>query len=112
VLQLQSKYDPQKIFEPHLFTKVVKKQAYSFYPHCSLNKDCYCEQDIHCPKDFACVHSKALPQYKVCKPDYRFAAHPRRTEALQENLLQRVIDFHLSLPKFPAVEGLLKSGGE
>ncbi|GBF98974.1 L-gulonolactone oxidase-like [Raphidocelis subcapitata] len=69
---LQAKYDPNKIFEPPLFTKVASGSGYTHYSGCALEFACFCYADDHCnhpgkPQDFKCVPSSAFPEYRVCK---------------------------------------------
>lgn len=68
LLALQAKVDPQKVFEPPLFSKVVSGEAYKPAKDCVRNYECFCSADEHCPEEFKCVPSLALPQFKVCKP--------------------------------------------
>ena len=42
--------------------------ARSYSPGCDVRKECYCATDSHCAAGFRCVRSKALPEFKVCKP--------------------------------------------
>jgi hypothetical protein len=70
--RLQSKFDPGKVFEPPLFTKVAGQQGYTLYPGCALDFQCYCCDDSHCnapggPQAFKCVASAAFPELRVCK---------------------------------------------
>jgi hypothetical protein len=68
LLALQARVDPEKVFEPPLFSKVVAGDSYKYYPGCATDYECFCAEDAHCAKDFKCVPSYALPQFKVCKP--------------------------------------------
>jgi len=68
LLAVQAKVDPDKVFEPPLFTKLVNNQGPNYYPGCVTDYECYCEKDEHCAPEFKCVPSFAMPQFKVCKP--------------------------------------------
>jgi hypothetical protein len=68
LLALQARVDPQKVFEPPLFTKIVSGAGPNYYPSCATDYECFCEEDVHCAPEFKCVPSFALPQFKVCKP--------------------------------------------
>lgn len=67
LLKQQAKYDPNKIYEPLLFTKMAKGATYALTPKCALNLECYCQQDIHCATGFQCVPSVSFPKYKICR---------------------------------------------
>jgi hypothetical protein len=41
MLQLQQQYDPQKMFEPELFVKMLSQQE-TKRPGCALDRTCYC----------------------------------------------------------------------
>jgi hypothetical protein len=69
-LALQSRYDPDKVFQPTVFGDILEGRPYKLYPQCALSKDCFCASDGHCPKGMACRASKAHPEYKACKPDW------------------------------------------
>eukprot|EP00878_Enallax_costatus_P001016 GHUV01001150.1.p1 GENE.GHUV01001150.1~~GHUV01001150.1.p1 ORF type:complete len:631 (+),score=62.78 GHUV01001150.1:321-2213(+) len=72
LLKLQKAHDPEKMFEPELFNKVVKNEKFALTPHCTLWQQCYCEQDIHCPQGWKCVSATSFPEYKVCKyPNFK-----------------------------------------
>lgn len=66
--QLQAKYDPSKVFEPPLMSKVVSGAPAAAFPRCALAKACYCSLDEHCAEGYKCVPSAAFPQYRICKP--------------------------------------------
>ena len=66
VLAMQAKWDPKKVFQPVLFDRIVKRQAYVPSPGCALRNECYCTADEHCGPDLKCIASAAMPEYKVC----------------------------------------------
>lgn len=68
--ELQSQYDPDKVFEPELWGKMARGEQYELKPRCILDRSCYCEVDVHCTEGFVCVPSAALPEFKVCKPRF------------------------------------------
>jgi L-gulonolactone oxidase len=68
VLKLQSKYDPDRVFEAPLITRMAARAPPPKYPGCALAKQCYCTEDAHCGEGFKCVPSTAFPQYKACRP--------------------------------------------
>lgn len=70
LLKLQAAHDPARMFEPRLFSRIVKRDSYKLTPRCSLWMDCYCQEDINCPVKHKCVPALSFPQYKVCKADY------------------------------------------
>ena len=65
-LAMQAKHDPAKVFQPVLFDRIVKRQAYTPAPGCALRSECYCTADEHCGPDLKCIPSAAMPEYKVC----------------------------------------------
>lgn len=65
---LQDKHDPERVFEPELWSRVVSGQGYQLKPKCQLDRSCYCEADEHCADGFVCVPSLAFPEYKQCRP--------------------------------------------
>lgn len=65
---MQDTYDPERVFEPELWRRVVAGEGYSLKPKCVLERSCYCESDEHCGDGFVCVNSIAFPQYKQCRP--------------------------------------------
>jgi hypothetical protein len=72
LLGLQAKFDPGRVFEPPLFSKVARQEGFSLYPGCALDYACYCSDDAHCnapsnPLGFKCVPSAAFPELRVCK---------------------------------------------
>jgi hypothetical protein len=40
---LQDKYDPQRVYEPELWSRVAAGQGYALKPKCQLDRSCYCE---------------------------------------------------------------------
>ncbi|WIA41068.1 hypothetical protein OEZ86_004702 [Tetradesmus obliquus] len=67
-LEMQAKYDPNKVFESILMSRFIAKQPNLYSPQCDLKRSCYCTQDSHCAQGFACVPLASFPQFKVCKP--------------------------------------------
>lgn len=65
---MQDKFDPERVFEPELWRRVVTGESYSYKPQCVLDRSCYCDQDIHCGEGFVCVPSLAFPEFKQCRP--------------------------------------------
>lgn len=67
---LQSRFDPFRMFQPAMYTRVTATTpAIAYLPGCDLRKECYCTEDSHCsPLAHACTASLAFPEYKVCKP--------------------------------------------
>ncbi|KAI8472152.1 MAG: hypothetical protein J3K34DRAFT_415296 [Monoraphidium minutum] len=65
---MQDKYDPQRVFEPELFTRAIAGEKYALKPKCQLDRTCYCEADENCADGFKCVPSIAFPEYKACRP--------------------------------------------
>ena len=68
LLAIAAKYDPEKVMEPPLMTKVINRTPYGYFPGCALAKQCFCTEDVHCAKDHGCFASRAFPEYKVCRP--------------------------------------------
>lgn len=75
MLQMQARYDPLKMYEPALFSKLASNKdmkqdntEYVLTDGCVMDRTCYCVIDEHCAKGFKCVGSNAFPEYKVCKP--------------------------------------------
>lgn len=68
MLDIQNKYDPEKVFEPELWARIVSGQGYAYKPKCILDRSCYCESDEHCADGFKCGNSLAFPEYKSCTP--------------------------------------------
>jgi hypothetical protein len=68
LLDLAAKYDPDKVLQPPLMTKVISRTPFGYFPRCALAKQCYCKEDAHCGEGHACVPSAAFPEYKVCRP--------------------------------------------
>lgn len=68
MLTLQKQYDPLRMFEPELMTRVIKGTSSPASPECVMRRTCYCSSDAHCPRGHRCVASKAFPEYMVCKP--------------------------------------------
>jgi hypothetical protein len=64
----QDKHDPQRVFEPELWRRIVANEPYSLKPRCQLDRSCYCQADEHCAEGFVCVPSLAFPEYKTCRP--------------------------------------------
>lgn len=62
------RYDPSKVFEPLLMSRLIAKQPSIYSAGCDVQRSCYCTQDVHCGQGFACVPLASFPQYKVCKP--------------------------------------------
>jgi hypothetical protein len=72
MLELQARFDPDKVFEPPLFAKVAAERPYTHFPGCALSYECFCTEDAHCnlpgrQVDFKCLESSAFPEFKVCK---------------------------------------------
>jgi hypothetical protein len=65
---MQDKHDPNRTYEPELWSRMLKNEQYVTYPRCILDRTCYCQEDIHCAEGFACVPSITFPDYKVCRP--------------------------------------------
>jgi hypothetical protein len=67
---LQNRFDPFRIFQPSLYTRVAatSNPTTLYLPLCDLKKECYCQNDSHCALYHSCVASAAFPEYKVCKP--------------------------------------------
>jgi hypothetical protein len=68
MLELQSIYDPLKMYESELMTHVIKGTLSPHAPRCVMDRTCYCKEDLHCPAGHMCVPSRAFPEYMVCKP--------------------------------------------
>jgi hypothetical protein len=66
--KMQDKYDPERVFEPQLWARVVAGDGYQLKPKCQLDRSCYCEKDEHCADGFVCVPSVAFPEYNSCRP--------------------------------------------
>jgi hypothetical protein len=66
------RYDPSKIFEPILMSRLIAKQPNLYSAECDVQRSCYCTQDVHCGKGHACVQLASFPEYKVCKPSPMF----------------------------------------
>jgi hypothetical protein len=65
---LQEKYDPARVYEPELWTRMMAGEKYFLKKNCQLDRSCYCEADEHCAEGFKCVPSNAFPQYMTCRP--------------------------------------------
>lgn len=65
---MQDKYDPERVFEPELWTRAIKGEKYWLKPKCQLDRSCYCESDENCADGFKCVDSIAFPEFKACRP--------------------------------------------
>jgi hypothetical protein len=40
---MQDKYDPGRVYEPELWTRLAAGEAYKLKPKCILDRSCYCE---------------------------------------------------------------------
>jgi hypothetical protein len=49
---LQDKWDPQRVFEPELWSRVAAGQGYALKPKCQLDRSCYCE--VGCTEAKSC----------------------------------------------------------
>lgn len=72
---LQQQLDPQRMFQPALWSRMLRGTQV-FTPMCDLLRSCYCDEDSHCAPKFACVASAAFPQFRVCKPMPDFDSLP------------------------------------
>lgn len=68
MVAMQDKYDPERVYEPELWARLVKGEGYQLKPKCQLDRSCYCEANEHCADGFKCVPSEAFPEYKACRP--------------------------------------------
>ena len=66
-LKMQAKHDPKKIFEPELFSHVLRRSGPVYSELCALHFWCYCQEDAHCPHGHVCQPSPVFPEYKVCR---------------------------------------------
>mgnify|MGYP001810390667 CR=1 FL=1 len=39
----QDKYDPERVYEPELWSRLAAGQGYALKPKCQLDRSCYCE---------------------------------------------------------------------
>ena len=67
VIEMQARHDPQKVFEPELFSHLLQKHGPDYSDLCTLHYWCYCQEDAHCPNRHACQPSPVFPEYKVCR---------------------------------------------
>ena len=67
VIQMQGRHYPQKVFEPELFSHLLKRDGPEYSDLCTLHYWCYCRKDHHCPKRHTCQPSPVFPEYKVCR---------------------------------------------
>ena len=67
LLKMQAKHDPGKIFEPELFSHVLRRSGPDYSERCALHSWCYCQEDAHCPQGHVCQPSPVFPEYKVCR---------------------------------------------
>jgi hypothetical protein len=65
---LQDKHDPERVYEPELWARMLKGDQFFLKPKCALDRSCYCEADEHCADGYACVPSAAFPQFNQCRP--------------------------------------------
>jgi len=65
---MQNKYDPDRVFEPQLWARVVAGEGYKLKPKCQLDRSCYCEADEHCADGFVCVPSIAFLSTRPAGP--------------------------------------------
>lgn len=68
MVEIQNKYDPEKVYEPELWARMVAGEGYVHKPKCILDRSCYCDSDEHCADGFKCGNSLAFPEYKSCTP--------------------------------------------
>jgi hypothetical protein len=40
---LQDKFDPERVFEPELWSRVAAGEGYALKPKCQLDRSCYCQ---------------------------------------------------------------------
>ena len=66
-LEMQAKHDPRKIFEPELFSHVLRRSGPDYSELCALHSWCYCQEDAHCPHGHVCRPSPVFPEYKICR---------------------------------------------
>ena len=66
-LAIRDAHDPQKIFEPLLFTKILAGAPPKYGPRCALSGECFCREDAHCGQGRKCVPSAAFPEYRACR---------------------------------------------
>ena len=67
-LELQARYDPNKVFEPVLMQQIITGTPNVYSPQCDVKRQCFCTDDSHCATGHTCVQALAFPEYKVCKP--------------------------------------------
>ncbi|WIA11663.1 hypothetical protein OEZ85_011764 [Tetradesmus obliquus] len=68
MVAMQDKYDPERVYEPELWSRLAAGQGYALKPKCQLDRSCYCEADEHCADGFGCMPSLGFPEYKTCRP--------------------------------------------
>lgn len=66
-LQIKDRLDPQKVFEPPLFSKILAGAPPKYGPRCALSGECFCREDAHCGQGRKCVPSAAFPEYRACR---------------------------------------------
>ncbi len=62
------RYDPDRVFEGPLLTRVITRAPAPLTPGCDVARSCFCEADVHCGRGHVCVPGAAFPEYKLCKP--------------------------------------------
>lgn len=69
-LQLQTQYDPAKLFETALMTDMLSGGKDTFFPACTKEMQCYCQDNEHCGgAGLTCQTAPApLPPYRICMP--------------------------------------------
>jgi hypothetical protein len=69
--QLQAQHDPQLLFQPELFARLVEGSS-RMSAGCDVRRECFCSSHKHCARYHRCVRSAAFPEYRVCKPTATF----------------------------------------
>ncbi|KAG0606949.1 hypothetical protein M758_9G181600 [Ceratodon purpureus] len=67
LLEMQHEHDPEKIFEPELFRRLLQRSGPEYCPLCTPHYSCYCAHDSHCPPGFRCRASASFAEYKICR---------------------------------------------